>query len=229
MMRYLLYLLLILIPLQMDAKKKDTRQRVALETNKGTIVVALSDLTPLHRDNFIKLTQEGFFDGLLFHRVIEDFMIQGGDPDSKEAPTNKRLGEGGPNYTLPAEIHVPELYHHRGALAAAREGDDVNPERRSSGSQFYIVWGKTFSQRTIAEAQAQLDQMTAGEIRLTPDQCVDYETRGGTPHLDGQYTVFGEVVEGLHLIKAIQKVKTDRNDRPIEDVKIRKASLVKIK
>ena len=208
------------------AKKKDVRQRVLLETSKGSITVALSDLTPLHRDNFLKLSRQGYFDGLLFHRIIEGFMIQGGDPDSRGAEASKVLGEGGPDYTLPAEIVYPELHHFRGALAAAREGDDTNPERRSSGSQFYIVWGKTCSSDMLAKAQAHLNEMTDGETVLTPDVRADYETRGGVPALDGQYTVFGEVVDGLKVVKEIQKVATDKNDRPLSDIKILKATVL---
>lgn len=220
-------LFLALTAVSATAKKKDSRAYVKLETSAGTIVVALSNQTPVHRDNFLKLTREGYYDGVLFHRVIENFMIQAGDPDSRGAAPGKKLGEGGPDYTLPAEIVWPDLFHYRGVLAAAREGDDVNPERRSSGSQFYIVWGKTFSTQRLSEVQATLHAQTDGVIQLDAEQRMVYETKGGTPHLDGQYTVFGEVVDGLKVVKAIQKVKTDNHNRPLEDVVIRKATVIK--
>lgn len=207
-------------------KRKDTRTRVLIETTEGNITVALYDQTPVHRDNFVKLAKQGFYDGLLFHRVIRDFMIQGGDPDSRNASEGQLLGEGGPDYTLPAEIHYPELFHKRGALAAAREGDDVNPERRSSGSQFYIVWGKTFTASKMAEENARMLENSDGEIEIPEDIRNTYELDGGTPHLDAQYTVFGEVVEGLNVVKKIQKTKTDKNDRPVSDVKIIKATVL---
>lgn len=209
------------------AKKKDPRAHVRLETSAGDIVVALSNETPAHRDNFLKLVREGYYDGLLFHRVIRNFMIQSGDPDSRGAQPGQKLGEGGPAYTLPQEICWPALFHHRGALAAAREGDDVNPERRSSGSQFYIVWGTSLVPRTLAQVQERISSATGGEIELTDEQKSVYQTQGGSPHLDGQYTVFGEVIEGLKTVKEIQKTKTDANDRPLEDVVLRKATVIK--
>lgn len=202
------------------------RVKVRLSTSMGDIVVELYNETPKHRDNFVKLVKEGFYDGLLFHRVIENFMIQGGDPDSRDAAPRKRLGEGGPGYTVPAEIDYPLHWHKRGALAAAREGDDVNPGRSSSGSQFYIVWGKIQSEAAMAAVRQRMYEMTDGEFELPDEIMESYETNGGTPHLDGEYTVFGEVVEGLNIVKAIQRVRTDKYDRPVKDVKILKAEIV---
>lgn len=184
---------------------------VRIETNKGTMTVKLYNETPLHRDNFVKLAKEGYFNGLLFHRVIKDFMIQGGDPDSKNATPEKMLGNGGPDYTIPAEFN-PALYHKKGALAAARMGDQVNPKKASSGSQFYIVQGKTFT-----DQQLDMISMQYG-IKFTPQQRNIYKTIGGTPFLDNNYTVFGEVVNGISVIDKIASVKTGRADRPTEDV-----------
>lgn len=234
---------------------------VKIVTNYGEITVRLYDETPLHRDNFCKLAQEGYYNGTLFHRVIKDFMIQGGDPDSKGAPAGRMLGAGGPDYTLPAEI-TAGCFHKRGALAAARTGDEVNPERRSSGSQFYIVWGETFntsqlrqlSKQMVMEAEqhilrtlstrhrAEMMQMRrernrealealqsrladeakqqAAAAGLSEAQCETYATVGGTPFLDGQYTVFGEVVDGLDVVERIQACETKRDDRPVEDIVI---------
>ncbi len=244
---------------------------VKITTSLGDIVVKLYDETPKHRDNFIKLASTGYYDNVLFHRVIRDFMIQTGDPDSKDAPAGKRLGTGGPDYTIEAEI-MPGLIHKRGALAAARTGDEVNPERRSSGSQFYIVWGKTYNKQQIGQLAKQLDMQIQQSIfnqlcaehrseimqlrkdrnreglmelqneleaetyakfqsmpdkGLTEEQKTAYTTIGGTPHLDGQYTVFGEVVEGLDIVEKIQSVKTQAADRPCEDVKIIHTEVVK--
>ena len=232
-----------------------------IQTTLGDIIVRLYDETPLHRDNFIKLVKEGYYNGTLFHRVIKDFMIQGGDPDSKGAPAGKHLGVGGPSYTLDAEIK-PGLFHKRGALAAARQGDEVNPERKSSGSQFYIVWGKVYNQSQLGQLAKQLEMQEAQKIFdnlafqqratimqlrrernqaglhelqekmaaeamaqakangpvLTDEQKKVYSTIGGTPHLDNQYTVFGEVEEGLDVVEQIQQTAPGRNDRPQEDV-----------
>lgn len=191
--------------------------KVKIETKLGTIIVRLYDATPIHRDNFVKLVKEGYYDGTLFHRVIKNFMIQGGDPDSKGAPADKMLGEGDPGYTLEAEIRSG-LYHKRGALAAAREGDDTNPERRSSGSQFYIVWGRTFSPRQIEflDEKLKMEHPETGGLTATQQQI--YASQGGTPHLDGQYTVFGEVIEGLDVVEKIQNLPTGEADRPLEDI-----------
>ncbi len=241
-----------------------TSVKVKMTTSLGDVVILLYGDTPRHRDNFVKLVNEGFYNGTLFHRVINQFMIQTGDPDSKNAPAGKRLGSGGPGYTIEAEIEYPRHYHKRGALAAARQGDQVNPERRSSGSQFYIVTGRklipaqlqamkeqlhnqqlqsTFNglaaahldeirslqakgdtaalrvlqEKLIAETEA---TVAAHPLTLTPEMEQEYVNVGGTPHLDGTYTVFGEVLEGMDVIDKIEKVETDSADRPVEDVKI---------
>ena len=237
--------------------------KVKIQTMLGDIVVRLYDETPIHRDNFVKLVKEGYYDGTLFHRVIKDFMIQGGDPDSKGAPAGKMLGVGGPDYTLEAEIK-DGLFHKRGALAAARQGDEVNPERRSSGSQFYIVWGQVYNEGQLRQFSKQLKMRRTQEIfnrlalehrdeimqmrrdrnraglqelqdklaseaeekaaelgELTDEQLKIYSTVGGTPHLDGQYTVFGEVEEGLDVVEMIQGTATGRGDRPVDDIEMR--------
>ena len=214
---FLLFLLFSLCVISAYGKKKEKRALVRIETSCGTIRVALSDDTPLHRDNFLKLASSGFYDGTLFHRCIRDFMIQGGDPDSRQAPKGKLLGEGGVDYTIPAEFCLPYLYHWRGALAAAREPDDVNPEQNSSGCQFYIVYGRKQGPGDIKKVRSMLQEKG---IEMTSQMADDYQMRGGTPHLDGQYTVFGEVVEGLEVVKQIQAVATDDNNRPLEDVVI---------
>lgn len=196
----------------------------------GDITIRLSDLTPAHRDNFLQLTDEGYFDGLLFHRVIENFMIQGGDPRTRDIAGSEFDANaeetGNPRYweKIPAEICFPQLYHRRGALAAAREGDGVNPERKSSRTQFYIVWGRTFDAQQMVRQEQRLQQVG---VELPQHIREVYMTEGGTPHLDGQYTVFGEVVEGLDIVEKIQGVITDDMDRPIEDVRILKAERVK--
>lgn len=200
-------------------RKKEKRRIVRIETSMGNIRVALSDDTPLHRDNFLRLAREGFYDGTLFHRCIKDFMIQGGDPDSRGAEPGKQLGDGGAGYTIPAEFCLPYLYHWRGALAAAREPDDVNPEMESSGCQFYIVWGKKQAGSDIRKVRSMLEEKG---IELTSQMLDDYIMRGGTPHLDGQYTVFGEVIEGLPIVKNIQSVPTDSLDRPLADIVVRR-------
>ena len=237
--------------------------KVKIQTTLGDICVRLYDETPIHRENFVKLVKEGYYDGTLFHRVIKDFMIQGGDPDSKGAPAGKMLGVGGPDYTLEAEIK-DGLFHKRGALAAARQGDEVNPERRSSGSQFYIVWGQVYNEGQLRQFSKQLKMQRTQEIfnqlasehrdeimqmrrdrnraglqelqdklaaeaneqaasytGLTEDQQKIYSTIGGTPHLDGQYTVFGEVEEGLDVVGMIQATATGRGDRPVDDIEMR--------
>lgn len=186
---------------------------VNISTQYGDMTVKLYNETPLHRDNFLKLAKEGYYNDLLFHRVIKDFMVQGGDPNSKNAGPNVQLGAGGPNYKIPAEIK-PGLYHKKGALAAARQGDQVNPQKMSSGSQFYIVQGKKSS-------PAELDQISrAYGTSFSPEAKEIYSTIGGTPFLDGNYTVFGEVVKGLEVIDKIAAVKTMPGDRPAEDVKM---------
>lgn len=241
---------------------------VEIKTSMGDIVVELYNDTPLHRDNFLKLVGEGFYEGVLFHRVIDSFMIQAGDPTSKEAAAGARLGAGDPGYTIAAEIDYPRHYHKKGALAAARTGDAMNPERRSSGSQFYIVTGTTASERQLetmdlkrknqqmesafrnlalqyrdsitsmqrAGDEAGLEALRQKLIAETEEKVKpvdmpanvrkDYAEIGGTPHLDGQYTVFGEVIRGLDVVDRIQKVETDSSDRPVEDVRIISAKVI---
>lgn len=202
-----------------EFKMKETTL-VKMHTNYGEIVLKLYEETPLHRDNFIKLAQDGIYDGLLFHRVIEKFMIQGGDPDSRDAEPGKMLGEGTLGYNIPAEI-VPHLFHRRGALCAAREADEVNPNRESSSSQFYIVQGRTFTEK-------ELNIMSKNYgLKLTDEQRKVYTTEGGAPHLDGSYTVFGEVVEGMDVVDKIASVKRDKFDRPLEDVRIEHVEVIK--
>ncbi len=255
-----------------ENKKADNKMtQVELETSYGNIVVELYNETPQHRDNFIKLVKEGYYDGVLFHRVIKDFMIQTGDGNSKTAGPDAALGDGDPGYTIPAEFVYPRYFHKRGALAAARTGDQVNPERRSSGSQFYIVTGKIYSmdelnmmtqrmadmqkqeifRNLVMQNQARIQQMqqnqdeagiqalqneliqqTEAEAAKTPFKMTDeqlnaYTSIGGTPHLDGQYTVFGEVIKGMDVVDKIQNVTTGRMDRPTVDVKIIKAKVLK--
>lgn len=243
---------------------KNDRQRVEIKTTDGDIVIELYNETPLHRDNFIKLVKENYYDSVLFHRVIKDFMIQTGDGNSKNAVSGRQYGDGDPGYTIDAEIRYPQFFHKRGALAAARTGDQMNPERKSSGSQFYIVTGKKFTAQQLDQMEKQMEyrakqdlfqklaspyrkdimklQMqkdTAGveklrdelirkteeEYKLHPatfnqEQRDAYENVGGAPHLDGQYTVFGEVISGWDVIEKIEKAETDKNDRPKEDIKI---------
>ena len=196
---------------------------MVMETTMGDIEFRLYDETPLHRENFIKLAEEHYFDSLLFHRVIEDFMIQGGDPNSRNAEPGQFLGDGDPGYTVPAEFRLDEgIYHKRGVIGAAREGNDVNPEMASCASQFYFVWGKVFDDEGLDRTQERIDRETGGKVKLTPEMREYYKTYGGTPHLDGQYTVFGEITEGLDVVEAIQKMDTDENDRPLTDVRIMK-------
>ncbi|HKJ43922.1 MAG TPA: peptidylprolyl isomerase [Sunxiuqinia sp.] len=246
-----------------NASKKETR--VKIETQYGDIIVKLYNQTPKHRDNFIKLAKDGFYDGLLFHRVINHFMIQGGDPDSRNAKPGQRLGGGDPGYTLPAEIDS-SLFHKRGVLAAARRGGPSNPEKRSSGSQFYIVQGTVFTegaldtlemkinmgkqrkvmQKYFAKDQNELNRLrqesnqdefnvrvaqirdsAAEEIshmkpyKISPERREVYTTIGGYPSLDNEYTIFGEVVEGLDVLDKIAAVKTDQNDRPVDNIKMK--------
>lgn len=210
------------------AQTADTlRHEVLYETSKGNIRIALYNETPLHRDNFIKLVKEGFYDGLLFHRVISSFMIQTGDSASRNAKPGQLLGDSPEGYKVKAEIRYPQLFHKRGAVAAARESDNVNPERESSASQFYIVYGRRYDDIRLDAAQRMLDKTTHGLVRLTPEVREAYKVKGGAPHLDGQYTVFGEVVEGLDVVDNIQWVETDENDRPKEDIRIIRATVVK--
>ena len=247
--------------------EKDNATLVRLETTLGNITVKLYNETPGHRDNFIKLVKEGAYDSTLFHRVIRSFMVQAGDPESKHASDTATLGNGDVGYTLPAEFN-PTLFHKKGALAAARQGDDVNPEKASSGCQFYIVTGKKFSQAQLInmenqinearldtafnilarkhmkeifkmrkagdnegllelqdslEAQARAEVAKEPRFKFSKQQIDAYTTLGGAPHLDGNYTVFGEVVDGMDIVDKIESVKTNRADRPVTDVRILKA------
>lgn len=248
----------------------ERRTQVKLETTQGDIVVALYNETPKHRDNFIKLAKEGVYDSTLFHRVIKQFMIQAGDPDSKTANDTASLGSGDVGYTIPAEF-VPKFFHRKGALAAARMGDDVNPNRESSGCQFYIVTGRKFREAQLLDMAAQKNNQRVETIfnelarkhmkeiyklrkanddnalmelqdsleaqayamakeeepfMFTPEQLAAYSTIGGAPHLDGAYTVFGEVVSGMETVEKIEVTKTGRADRPIENVRILKATVL---
>lgn len=269
--RYLFILLIILfLGMSCESKKATTTEAndnvcVDIETTMGHIKVKLYNETPAHRDNFIKLVKEGYYNGTLFHRVINKFMIQGGDGDSRNAKPGQRLGMGDPGYTIPAEFVYPRYFHKKGALAAARQGDNVNPEKASSGSQFYIVTGDVIPAGQIGQVERQLqmqqeqaifnqlveahrdeilamrrardtqglqalqDQLIAemheriareGIAKLSEEQKQAYTTVGGAPHLDGAYTVFGEVIEGMDVVEKIEKVATDSADRPKEDVKI---------
>lgn len=210
------------------AQDSDTlRHEVLLVTNKGDIRLALYNETPLHRDNFLRLVRSGFYDGVLFHRVIDKFMIQAGDSASRHAKPGQVLGDSPEGYTVPAEIRYPKLFHKRGVLAAAREGDDVNPERASSAFQFYITYGKRFTDEMLDDMQQRLDHSTGGAVKFTPEVREVYKSKGGVPHLDGQYTVFGEVIEGIDTVRDIEWVETDSNDRPLEDVRIIRATVVK--
>lgn len=249
--------------------ENEKRTLVKLETTMGNITVALYNETPKHRDNFIKLVKEGVYDSTLFHRVIKQFMIQAGDPDSKNASDTAMLGSGDVGYTIPAEFN-PKFFHKKGVLAAARQGDDVNPEKASSGCQFYIVTGRKFTEPQLLgmenkineqreealfdslarqhmkeiykmrkagdnagllelqdtlEAQARELADKEEKFRFTPEQIKAYSTIGGAPHLDGSYTVFGEVTEGMEVVDNIEIAKTNRADRPIKNIRILKASI----
>lgn len=249
--------------------ENEKRTLVKLETTMGNITVALYNETPKHRDNFIKLVKEGVYDSTLFHRVIKQFMIQAGDPDSKNASDTAILGSGDVGYTIPAEFN-PKFFHKKGVLAAARQGDDVNPEKASSGCQFYIVTGRKFTEPQLLgmenkineqheealfdslarqhmkeiykmrkagdnagllelqdtlEAQARELADKEEKFRFTPEQIKAYSTVGGAPHLDGSYTVFGEVTEGMEVVENIEIAKTNRADRPVENIRILKASI----
>ena len=249
--------------------ENEKRTLVKLETTMGNITVALYNETPKHRDNFIKLVKEGVYDSTLFHRVIKQFMIQAGDPDSKNASDTAMLGSGDVGYTIPAEFN-PKFFHKKGVLAAARQGDDVNPEKASSGCQFYIVTGRKFTEPQLLgmenkineqheealfdslarqhmkeiykmrkagdnagllelqdtlEAQARELADKEEKFRFTPEQIKACSTVGGAPHLDGSYPVFGEVTEGMEVVENIEIAKTNRADRPVENIRILKASI----
>ena len=219
MKRFLLFAML-LLPL-CTAKAKT----VLIETTMGNIRIALYDDTPQHRDNFLKLVEEHYYDSLLFHRVIHNFMIQTGSPDSRYAEPGEAVGHKDKDYTIEAEIRLPQHFHKRGAVAAAREGDRTNPERRSSGGQFYIVWGTTYSTLTLDRLNLKLDSLSHGTMSFSEEMTDHYRKYGGSPHLDGQYTVFGEVVEGLDVVDKIQQVYTDDYHRPVDDVRIIRATV----
>jgi len=212
---------------EIKLKKKDRKRDVELITSEGTIVIRLSDSTPLHRDNFLRLVKSGYYDSILFHRVIPAFMIQAGDPNSKQARPGQPLGNGGPGYTIPAEFR-PGLFHKKGMLAAARMGDNVNPEKRSSASQFYIVQGRTFTDKELDSVEI----VRLNGYKIPAQQREVYKTIGGTPQLDQNYTVFGEVVRGLDIIDKIASMATSKaqdRDRPLQDIRILKTKFVKRK
>ena len=227
MNRHLLSILIAVLFGTLTSVAQTSTTEVLFETTEGNIRIALYDETPIHRDNFLKLTKMHVYDSLLFHRVIKDFMIQSGDTNSKNAKSGQRLGTGDFDYTLEPEFRLPQIIHRRGCVAMAREPDVVNPEMRSSACQFYIVWGKRFSSAEIEQAQERLDTTTHGRVKLTPEMIKVYKSVGGTPHLDGQYTVFGEVTEGLNIVERIQKAETDDYDRPFEDIRILRATVTK--
>lgn len=191
------------------------KKRVALTTDSGVIILKLYNQIPLHRDNFIKLVKQHYFDSLLFHRVIKNFMIQGGDPDSRNARPHILLGNGGPSYTIPAEFDT-SLFHKKGVLAAAREGDNVNPTKASSASQFYIVQGKKFTDAGLDSVEK--FRLKGRKIPLSHREV--YKTIGGTPHLDMNYTIFGEVESGLEVVDKIAAAPRDSNDRPLTDIRM---------
>jgi cyclophilin family peptidyl-prolyl cis-trans isomerase len=265
-MRKFYFVLPALVLLYFWGCAQEKQPLVLIETPYGNMKVKLYDETSKHRDNFLKLVEDGFYNGTLFHRVISDFMIQGGDPESVDAPPHRRLGQGGPGYNIESEIIFPKYYHKKGALAAARQADQVNPERRSSGSQFYIVQGEVLdttqldqveqmkmehlqqrvmmayvmpfrhrlaamqqkgNQKGIRQLMDSLSVVAAPEIealspfKFTPEQRQVYTTIGGTPQLDGDYTVFGEVIEGLDVIDKIAALKTGPMDRPLQNVPIK--------
>jgi cyclophilin family peptidyl-prolyl cis-trans isomerase len=193
---------------------------IEMVTSQGKITLRLYDETPLHRDNFLKLVENHTYDGLLFHRVIKNFMVQAGDPKSRDAKPGQPLGDGTLGYTVPAEFR-PELIHKRGALCAARQGDQVNPKKASSATQFYIVQGQVWDDKTLDMMEQRFGK------KFTAEQRKVYTTVGGTPHLDGDYTVFGEVVDGMEVINKISDLPCDRMDRPVEDVKIISVKVIK--
>lgn len=219
--------LLLTIALGVSAQTSEPRHEILLETDSGNVRIALYNETPQHRDNILRLVEAHAYDGVLFHRVISNFMVQTGDLGSIGASQGKLLGDTPEKYSVPAEIRFPQLFHKRGAVAAAREGDDVNPERRSSATQFYIVWGRQWDDASLDKLQQRIDQMTQGTVILTPEIREVYKTLGGTPHLDGSYTVFGEVVEGLEVVERIEKAATDDHDRPLKDIRVVRATVVK--
>lgn len=235
MRRITLLLLLCLLSLSMLAQKNapaaEQRAEVTIQTTMGKVVVALYNETPLHRDNFLRQVGRGYYDGLLFHRIIEGFMVQCGDSISRGVPAQEfKNSEDSPTEPLiPAEIRFPQIFHRRGVLAAARQGDEVNPERASSPFEFYLAWGKYFQPKEMKAMQEKvLEREDSTTHVIFPQEVMDaYEIDGGIPHLDGSYTVFGEVIKGLDVVGNIQAVKTDSLDRPLKDVRIKKAWISK--
>lgn len=254
------------------AQTAQDETKVLIKTTVGDITIKLYNETPQHRDNFIKLVNEHYYDSILFHRVIKDFMVQAGDPESKNAQKGAQLGAGGPGYTIPAEFVYPKYFHKRGALSAARQADQVNPERKSSGSQFYIVTGKTYDKYELQDLEKQLrqrqgqgvfDRLVAqnmdsimnmqmagdndgimklqeelnaktnqilkeqGPFKFTEEQVDAYMSEGGTPFLDNDYTVFGEVIDGMKAVYKIEQAGTDMNDRPRKDIRILSMEIIK--
>jgi len=205
-----------------QVKKGDLNKDVEMVTTKGTMIIRLSDSTPLHRDNFIKLVNQHYYDGILFHRVMNQFMVQAGDPKSKTAKPGEALGQGSPGYAVPAEIKPDLLFHKKGALAAARTPDEINPTKESNGSQFYLVHGRVYSEEDLNQVEARLNGYKIPEAHREV-----YKTLGGTPSLDTKYTVFGEVIKGIEVIDSIAAVATGDRNRPVQDVKIIRATLIK--
>jgi peptidylprolyl isomerase len=231
MQKYFWSLLFLCVAIASHAQQL-SRETVVIETPLGTMRIKLYEETPLHKKNFLKLVSEKYYDSLLFHRVINNFMIQGGDPLSKRAKPGDSLGHGDIGYFVPAEFN-PTLFHKRGALAAAREGDDINPNQTSSGCQFYIVMGKVRTPEDMAKYEARITKArranaarigrtdSVPDFHFTPERMAYYTSNPGTPHLDGSYTVFGEVVEGMDVIEKIASVKTDARDRPLDDIRMK--------
>ena len=212
--------LILFMSFNISAQKKDKTTKVLIKTTMGNITIELYNETQVHKENFIKLVKEKYYDGVLFHRVINEFMVQTGDPESKNATAGGSYGSGGPGYTIPAEI-IPKYFHKKGSLSAARTGDRANPMRRSSGSQFYLVTGKKYTNAELDSFEKRMNTV------FTAKQREVYTTIGGTPHLDAQYTVFGQVIKGIEVIDKIQTVETASGDRPVVDVKIISMRIVK--
>ena len=207
----------------------DKRTKIELKTSMGKIIVELFNETPLHRDNFIKQVKAGTYNGVLWHRVINNFLIQTGDRLSKKASKNAILGEGDetPSEWITAEFRTPEIFHQRGMLNAAREGDESNPEKKSSSTQFTIITGQKFTDEQLDLIQKRIDIWTNGTVKLTEEMRNVYKQKGGAPHLDGSYTVFGQVIKGMDIVDKIQKVETNKHDRPLKDIKIKRAKILK--
>ncbi|MDR0828492.1 MAG: peptidylprolyl isomerase [Prevotellaceae bacterium] len=228
------FLVIAMLLLSISAKAQTSEKThknafVKIETTEGNIKIMLYGDTPEHQWNFMLLVKNKTYEGLLFHRIIKDFMIQGGDPESKDADSTKVLGAGGLGYTIDAEILFPAHYHKRGALAAARTGDNINPQKASSSCQFYIVTGKVVTDEELDFYEKNINKFLLPKepLKYTEEQRRTYKTFGGTPHLDGNYTVFGEVIQGFDVLEKIQSLETDKNNRPKKEVKILKMKIVK--